>query len=280
MKIGFIGIGNMGGSILKGYARSAASAGNKILIHDKTTENNIEMAYAIAGSGFTNQNLIICNDNKELAAESDIIVLGVKPNNVDDVLREIAPAEGKLLISMAAGVSIEKLERYLNEGAEGSGDRAKIIRIMPNTPARVGMAMTSMSRNANVSDEEFETAKTIFDSIGVAEGVPEDLIHCVIGVSGSSPAYTYMYIEALAKAAVANGMEPEQARTFACQAVMGAAKMALESKESLEQLRINVCSPGGTTIEAVKKLQENGFMDDVAEGFQAAVDRSKEMTAE
>lgn len=280
MKIGFIGIGNMGGSILKGYARSAASAGNKILIHDKTTENNIEMAYAIAGSGFTNQNLIICNDNKELAAESDLIVLGVKPNNVDDVLREIAPAEGKLLISMAAGVSIEKLTRYLNEGAEGSGENAKIIRIMPNTPARVGMGMTSMSRNANVSDEDFALAKAIFDSVGIAEEVPEDMIDCVIGVSGSSPAYTYMYIEALAKAAVANGMEPDKARTFACQAVMGAAKMALESKESLEQLRINVCSPGGTTIEAVKKLQENGFMDDVAEGFQAAVDRSKEMTAE
>ena len=280
MKIGFIGIGNMGGSILKGYARSAASAGNKILIHDKTTENNIEMAYALAGSGFTNQNLIICNDNKELAAESDLIVLGVKPNNVDDVLREIAPAEGKLLISMAAGVSIEKLTRYLNEGAEGSGENAKIIRIMPNTPARVGMGMTSMSRNANVSDEDFALAKAIFDSVGIAEEVPEDMIDCVIGVSGSSPAYTYMYIEALAKAAVANGMEPDKARTFACQAVMGAAKMALESKESLEQLRINVCSPGGTTIEAVKKLQENGFMDDVAEGFQAAVDRSKEMTAE
>ena len=280
MKIGFIGIGNMGGSILKGYARSAASAGNKILIHDKTTENNIEMAYAIAGSGFTNQNLIICNDNKELAAESDLIVLGVKPNNVDDVLREIAPAEGKLLISMAAGVSIEKLTRYLNEGAEGSGENAKIIRIMPNTPARVGMGMTSMSRNANVSDEDFALAKAIFDSVGIAEEVPEDMIDCVIGVSGSSPAYTYMYIEALAKAAVANGMEPDKARTFACQAVMGAAKMALESKESLEQLRINVCSPGGTTIEAEKKLQENGFMDDVAEGFQAAVDRSKEMTAE
>ena len=280
MKIGFIGIGNMGGSILKGYARSAASAGNKILIHDKTTENNIEMAYAIAGSGFTNQNLIICNDNKELATESDVIVLGVKPNNVDDVLREIAPAEGKLLISMAAGVSIEKLTRYLNEGAEGSGESAKIIRIMPNTPARVGMGMTSMSRNANVSDEDFALAKAIFDSVGIAEEVPEEMIDCVIGVSGSSPAYTYMYIEALAKAAVANGMEPDKARTFACQAVMGAAKMALESKESLEQLRINVCSPGGTTIEAVKKLQENGFMDDVAEGFQAAVDRSKEMTAE
>lgn len=280
MKIGFIGIGNMGGSILKGYARSSASAGNEILIHDKTTENNHEMAATIAESGNTNKSIVICNDNKELASEADIIILGVKPNNVDDVLREIAPAEGKLLISMAAGVSIAKLESYLSEAVEGSGAAAKIIRIMPNTPARVGAAMTAMCRNENVSNEDFATAKTIFDSVGLAEEVSEDLIDCVIGVSGSSPAYTYMYIEALAKAAVANGMEPEKARVFACQAVMGAAKMAMESKESLEQLRINVCSPGGTTIEAVKKLQANGFMDDVAEAFQAAVDRSKEMTAE
>ena len=268
----------MGGSILKGYARSAASAGNEILLHDKMTENNVEMASAIAGSGFTNKSINICNDNRELARESDIVILGVKPNVVDDVLREIAPAEDTLLVSMAAGVSIANLEGFLNEGVPGSGDKAKIIRIMPNLPARVGAGMTSMSRNANVSDDDFALAKAIFDSVGVAEEVPEDMIDCVIGVSGSSPAYTFMYLEALTKAAVDNGMAPDKARVFACQAVIGAAKLALESKESLEQLRINVCSPGGTTIEAVKKLLANGFMDDVAEAFQAAVDRSKEMT--
>lgn len=278
MKIGFIGAGNMGGSILKGYAKSAASAGNEILLHDKMTENNVEMASAIAGSGFTNKSINICNDNRELARESDIVILGVKPNVVDDVLREIAPAEDTLLVSMAAGVSIANLEGFLNEGVPGSGDKAKIIRIMPNLPARVGAGMTSMSRNANVSDDDFALAKAIFDSVGVAEEVPEDMIDCVIGVSGSSPAYTFMYLEALTKAAVDNGMAKDKARVFACQAVIGAAKLALESKESLEQLRINVCSPGGTTIEAVKKLLANGFMDDVAEAFQAAVDRSKEMT--
>jgi len=280
MKIGFIGIGNMGGSILKGYAKSPASAGNEILVHDRMTENNHAMAEAIAQSGYTNKSISICNDNKELAEASDIIIIGVKPNIVGSVLKEIAPATGKIIVSMAAGVSISKLETALNEAVPGSGKDAKLIRIMPNTPARVGAAMTAMCRNFNVSDEDFALAKTIFDSVGMAEGVPEDLIDCVIGVSGSSPAYTYMYLEALVKAAVANGMEKEQARIFACQAVIGAAKMALESNESLEQLRINVCSPGGTTIEAVKKLQENGFMDDVIEAFQAAVDRSKEMTAE
>ena len=280
MRIGFIGTGNMGGAILKGYANSSASDGNEILIHNKLTEHNSIMAEAMSLSGFADTKIRICNDNKDLATQSDIIILGVKPSNVDDVLREIAPAAGKIIVSMAAGTSIASMEGFLNEGVAGSGDTAKIIRIMPNTPAQVGEAMTAMCRNANVSNEDFALAKTIFDSIGRAEEVSEDLIDCVIGVSGSSPAYTFMYLEALAKAAVSNGMAPDKARVFACQAVIGAAKLALESKESLEQLRINVCSPGGTTIEAVKKLQANGFMDDVAEAFQAAVDRSKEMTAQ
>lgn len=280
MKIGFIGTGNMGGAILKGYANSPASDGNEILIHNKLTEHNSVMADAMSLSGSAKTSIRICNDNKDLADQSDIIIIGVKPNNVDDVLHEIAPAEGKIIISMAAGTSIASMEGYLNEASAGSGDAIKLIRIMPNTPAQVGEAMTAMCRNANVSDTDFALAKTIFDSIGRAEEVSEDLIDCVIGVSGSSPAYTFMYLEALAKAAVSNGMAPTKARVFACQAVIGAATLALESKESLEQLRINVCSPGGTTIEAVKKLQANGFMDDVAEAFQAAVDRSKEMTAQ
>ena len=123
-------------------------------------------------------------------------------------------------------------------------------------------------------------AEKVLSPAGVIQQVEEDQIDCVIGVSGSSPAYTYMYIEGLVKAAVANGMDEEQARVFAAQSVLGAARMVLESEESLEQLRINVCSPGGTTIEAVNRLFENGFMDKVVEGFQAAVDRSIEMTRE
>lgn len=280
MKIGFIGTGNMGGAILKGYAKSEAAAGNEILIHNRTTERNEQMAHSMgqAAAG----GIKVCNDNAELAEKSDVIIIGVKPNGVAEVLGEIARAVDsrragageKIIVSMAAGVSIEAMERALG----GCGAFAKIIRIMPNTPALVGEAMTSMSRNGNVTDSEFAKAKTIFDSVGLAEEVPEDMIDCVIGVSGSSPAYTYMYIDALVQAAVENGMAPDKARAFAAQAVLGAAKMVLESSESLQQLRVNVCSPGGTTIEAVNRLFENGFEDKVKEGFQAAVDRSKEMT--
>lgn len=271
MKIGFIGTGNMGGAILRGYAKSPASEGNEILIHNRTTEHNEAMAAAISGACVNrNVNIRVCNNNAELAQQSDVIIIGVKPDGVADVLREIAPAGERIIVSMAAGVTIAEMEQ--------ADSNAKIIRIMPNTPAMAGEAMTSASRNEKVTDEDYGKVRSILEAVGKCEEVPEDLIDCVIGVSGSSTAYTYMYIEALVQAAEENGMQPEKARKFAAQAVYGAAKMVMESRESLEQLRMNVCSPGGTTIEAVNTLLKNGFMQDIKEGFQAAVDRSKEMS--
>jgi len=268
MKIGFIGIGNMGGSILAGYAASASSADKELLAFDKNEDVCSKAKGNIPA-------LQLCADGRELISKSDVILLGVKPQIMADVLEEIADAHNKesLVISMAAGVNISFYEKYF-------GSDAKIIRIMPNLPAKVGAGMISVSRNGNVSDEEFAIAMEIFSSVGMAEEVDESMIDCVIGVSGSSPAYTYMYIQALADAAVANGMDAEKARVFAAQSVLGAAKLVLESSESLDQLRINVCSPNGTTIEAVNKLFENGFQDKVKEGFQAAVDRSIEMGKE
>ena len=140
--------------------------------------------------------------------------------------------------------------------------------------------MTSISRNSNVSDADLEAVKSVLSATGRVEETDESLINCVGSVSGSSPAYTFMYIQALSEAAEENGMTEEKARVFAAQAVLGAAKLALESDESLEQLRINVCSPKGTTIEAVETLLANGFMEDVKEGFRAALRRSIEMTEE
>lgn len=266
MKIGFIGAGNMGGAILKGYAPFAEKNGDEIFVYDKKEEirADLERRYAAVTA---------CGGETELAEKSDMLFLGVKPNLFEELLPNIAGSCAKeaLIISMAAGVSISLIERHL-------GADRKIIRIMPNTPAQVGEAMIAVCRNQNVGEEDFNNAFTVFNSIGRAEEVDESQLHCVIGVSGSSPAYTYMYIEALMKAAQENGMEASKARIFAAQAVLGAAKMVLESDQSVEQLRINVCSPGGTTIEAVNRLFENGFEERVKEGFQAAVDKSKSMT--
>lgn len=265
MKYGFIGAGNMGGAILKGYIESGNALSKDVFVCDTDPERR--QAW---------QDLLLVNttdDIKILVEECDVIILGIKPNGFEGVMPLIAEKWGpsKILISMAAGISLEFIENYLPI-------TAKVIRIMPNTPAMVGEAMVAVCRNRNISDLDMETAFGIFRSIGRAEEVSEDLIHCVIGVSGSSPAYTYMYIDALIDAAVHNGMDREKATVFAAQSVLGAAKMVLETGISPEQLRINVCSPGGTTIEAVNALFENGFQEDVAEGFQAAVEKSKAMT--
>jgi pyrroline-5-carboxylate reductase len=177
----------------------------------------------------------------------------------------------QLVVSMAAGVSIRYIAGFL-------GDRAKIVRIMPNTPAMVGAGMTAVSRNAHVGDAEFDRALDIFRSVGRAESVDESLMDAVTGVSGSSPAYVYMFIDALAQGAEKNGMDAAQARLFAAQAVFGAAKMALETGLDPLTLRQNVCSPGGTTIEAVHVLLNNGFADTVTEGMQACIEKSKLLT--
>ncbi len=266
MRTGFIGTGNMGGSILRAYASSARAAEDTIMICDRSDER--ADAFLKDFPGMRRAETIA-----DLVRESDLVVFGVKPQGMEEVLKEACAAWDPEMtaVSMAAGVSIAYLEGFFPEGTP-------VVRIMPNTPAMVGEGMVAVCPGSFADEAAVERAEAVLRPSGRLEIVPEDMIDCVIGVSGSSPAYTFMYIQALAQAACDNGMPPEQARVFAAQAVLGAAKLVLESPESLDQLRINVCSPGGTTIEAVNKLMENGFMDSVKEGFQAAVDKSVEMT--
>lgn len=268
MRTGFIGIGNMGGALFDSYASSESGRGDHIMICDLDREACEEKEKRYPQVSMT-------DSIGDLVAASEVIVVGVKPQGMSPVLEAVAErySSDKIVISMAAGISMEWIRGYLGEGS-------KIVRIMPNTPAQVGEAMIAVCRGDGLTDEDMKKADAVLGPAGIAQEVEEDQIDCVIGVSGSSPAYTYMYIEGLVRAAVANGMDEEQARVFAAQSVLGAAKMVLESDDTIEQLRINVCSPGGTTIEAVNRLFENGFMDKVAEGFQAAVDRSIEMTRE
>ncbi|MHC1723136.1 MAG: pyrroline-5-carboxylate reductase [Aminipila sp.] len=265
MKLGFLGAGNMGGAILRGYLASGKILSGDVFVCGRNREKLDKLCEELSVNA--------CYSIEELVDICDVIMLGVKPNMFPDVMPQVAQkyTEDKILVSMAAGITIESISNYV-------GKDAKIIRVMPNTPAMVNEAMTSVSRNINVDDQQFAQVFDIFKSIGKAEEVKEELIHCVIGVSGSSPAYTYMYIDALAKAAVKNGMNKEQAIVFAAQSVLGAAKMVLETGIDPVQLRINVCSPGGTTIEAVNTLQEKGFAELVESGFQAAVDKSKLMS--
>lgn len=269
MKIGFIGIGNMGGAILAGYANSASAAGSELMAYDPSEKTCSDMKAKVSDIRF-------CRDIGELCRLSEIIFIGVKPQIVSGVLEEMAQAytSDKTVVSMVTGgVTMDVI-------AESLGKDARIIRIMPNTPASVGEAMTAVCRNSNITDEEFAKVKEILDSIGITGEIDESLMGCAGGVSGSSPAYTYMYIEALMQAAMEYGMPEKEARIFAAQAVSGAAKMVLDSNRPAKELREDVCSPGGVTIEAVNTLLENGFMDDVKEGFRASMKRFREINAE
>lgn len=266
MKLGFIGTGNMGTAIIKGYLGSHGDSADSIFAYDKDSEKLASLT--------TELGIGKCRSIAELTEKSDVLILAVKPNIYDFVLPEIRDVyqAGKIIVSIAAGISIGFIENIL------ASKDVKIIRVMPNTPAMVNAGMTALCRNRNITDNEFEPIIELFRSIGRAEVVEETLIDTVTGISGSGPAYTYMFIEALIDGAVKNGMNQEQALIFAGQTVLGAAKMVLETGIDPVTLRINVCSPGGTTIEAVHALQNNGFHDNVLEAVAAATEKSKQMT--
>lgn len=264
-KIGFIGAGNMGSAIISGLIQSKLVAASNIYAIDSGPDKTKQLAakYAINPA----------DSIAELTAISDILVLAVKPKQIAKVLAEAAPhlKQGVVIISVAAGVTIDQLETAV-------GSKQKLVRIMPNLPAQVGEGISSITPNELVTEQDLQAVKEIFSSLGKAEVVSEELIHAVVGVAGSSPAYVFMFIEALADAAVQGGMSREQANTFAAQAVLGSAKMVLETGINPGQLKDMICSPGGTTIEAVCELERKGFRTAVIDGAQAAMAKSAAMS--
>lgn len=271
MKYGFIGVGKMGGAILKGLLESGKVNGSDVYICGRDYEKTKKQADEYGVTAVSSQ--------QEAADLSDMIIVGVEPKTFPEVMPLIAEkyTDEKIVVSMAAGVTIASIESYL-------GDGAKVIRIMPNAPARVGEMMASVSTNKNVSAEEADSFADLLSGMGRAEIVPEDLISAVIGVSGSSPAYTYMYIKALSDSAEEYGMDKSAALAFAAQAVLGSAKIVLEEccgedpSTDIGTLIDNVCTPGGTTIEAVKSLRESGFDEIVKKGAKAAIEKSLAMS--
>lgn len=263
-KIGFIGCGNMGEAMLKGIIDSFDNV-KDIYVFEKNEgrQRDLKEKY----------NINISLTPLELVNNSEIILVAVKPNIFNLVMDEIKPAinDSKVIISIAAGVTIAAIEK-------GLGSKAKIIRTMPNTPAFVGLGMTSMSPNKNTTIEENALAKQILEGFGEVEEVPETLIHSVIGVSGSAPAYVFMLIEAMADAAVLAGMPRDKAYKFASQAVMGSAKMVLDTGKHPGVLKDMVCSPGGTTIEAVAELERTGFRSSIISGMIKCMKKSEKMS--
>ena len=215
----------------------------------------------------------VTTDNIAVAKNAEVMILAVKPQYYTQVITEIAPfvTKEQLIITIAPGQTLSSLtERF------GSDD-LKIIRTMPNTPAMVGAGITAVTPNANVTAEELEYVRTILGGFGISEVISEHLMDAVVSVSGSSPAYVFMFIEAMADAAVADGMPRAQAYRFAAQAVMGSAKMVLETGKHPGELKDMVCSPAGTTIEAVRVLEEKGLRSAVIEAMKACTERSRSL---
>lgn len=259
-KIGFIGCGNMAKAMIKAILKFELIAPTDIFASDGYRPG-LDRAKQEFGIGIT-------TDNTEVVKRSEVIFLAVKPNMYDAVLREVSPfSEGKIFVSIAPGKTITYMEEIL-------GENAKILRTMPNTPAMVGEGVTSICPNKNLSPEDLEVLDRIIGTFGTVERIDEKLFDVAVAIAGSSPAYVFLFIEAMADAAVMYGMSRESAYRFAAQAVLGSGKMVLETGKHPAELKDMVCSPGGTTIEAVAVLEEKGFRSAVIHAMSAVVEKS------
>ena len=248
MKVGFIGGGNMASAMIGGMIQKGVVSADDILVSVRT-EKSVER--------LTNQfGVQATTENEAVVAGSDLVFLAVKPNQIKNIINLVKNfiSPEKIIVSILPGKSLQWLGTEI-------GKPTKLIRTMPNTPALVG--------------EELQLVLTLLKSFGRAEVVPEYLMDTVTGVSGSSPAYVFLFLEALADAAVAEGMPRKQAYEFAAQSVLGSAKMLLETGMHPGELKDMVCSPGGTTIEAVAVLEREKLRSAVIDATRACIRKSK-----
>ena len=262
-KIAFIGGGNMAEALIKGLIAAGTAKPDHILVTDVSVDRlaHLHQAYGVVQKG-----------NVEAAREADIIILCVKPQVVERVLAEIASAVDakKLVISIAAGIVIAKIEKALKEGSH-------VVRVMPNTPALVLAGAAAVAGGKNATNEDLALTQGIFNSVGRAVIVEEKLMDAVTGLSGSGPAYVFVIIDALSDAGVKAGLPRQLALELSAQTVYGAAKMVLETKEPPGKLRDMVTSPGGTTIEGLHALEKGKLRATLMNAVEAATTRSREL---
>lgn len=259
-KIGFIGCGAMSQAMIGGVLKSNLVLPNKIMASD-IEEKNLD---------FTKKNykILVSTNNIEVAKFSDIIILAINPSMYSEIIDEIKDSvkENAIIITIAAGISLNFTKKAFNKNM-------KIVRTMPNTPVLVGEGMTAICPNALVNKEDLEIVLMIFGSFGKIEIIDENLMDVIPAISGSSPAYVYMLIEALADGGVLQGLPRDKAYKLAAQAVLGASKMVLETGTHPAILKDYVCSPGGSTIEAVAKLEEKGFRSAIISAMNSCTEK-------
>lgn len=255
MNIGFIGAGNMGGALIGGLKNE-----HTIFAYDKNRDQ-------VERLGVT-----ACDSIGQLAEKADVIFLAVKPNILESVLMDLAPFlnEKKLIVSVVAGKEIMYIQRVLEK-------EVRVIRVMPNTPALVGEGMAAVAWDAPATQDDAELVVQLLSSVGKAVILPEGLFAAVTGLSGSGPAYVFMMIEALADGGVRAGLPRQIATELAAQTVLGSAKMVMETGKHPGELKDMVCSPGGTTIEAVAALEKGGMRAALIDAVMASNEKSKQL---
>ncbi len=262
MKLGVIGAGNIAGAIVKGVVNTGTLRPEDIIISDVFPGRLTEIGRL--GVHTTASNV-------EVAENAEIVLLAIKPNVAPQVLKEIRHAvTGKLLVSVVAGFSRASIAELL-------GGDVRIVRTMPNVPALVGEGMTVLCRTDNVSDEDFATVTSIFNAIGRTSVLGEHLFDAATATNGSGPAYVFVLIEAMADAAVLQGIPRDIAYLLVEQTILGSAKLALETGEHPGRLKDMVCSPGGTTIEAIYRLEANGLRATMIDAVNACAKKSAEL---
>ena len=267
MKVAFIGLGNMGASLAKAVAKEVAAT--DLLLVNRSPQKVQDFISQYGGTA---------SDLEQVFQEAEVIFLGVKPYQICPLLEEyqgiLAQRSNLLLVSMAAGLELEKMTDVIQNGQLG------LIRIMPNTPVAIGQGVISLARSQAVTDQQIAQVKQLLAGAGALYEIEEKLMDPATAVAGCGPAFVYQMIEAMADAGVGLGLSREQALQMAAQTFQGASQMVLETGEHPARLRDAVCSPGGSTIAGVNRLEQVGLRGDIIAGVEAAYKRTQEMGQE
>ncbi|PLX69837.1 MAG: pyrroline-5-carboxylate reductase [Denitrovibrio sp.] len=262
-KIGFIGAGNMAEALCKGMLSAAGPL--DIAVSDLNTIrlDVFRNQYGVEG---------ISKDNKKVVEFADVIILAVKPQIIPEILKDVKDliTGDKLIVSIAAGVTTETIESLIYDGV-------RVVRVMPNTPALVGLGASGICKGAHATSDDIDLVETMMNTIGSCVVVGEDRMDAITGLSGSGPAYVYTFIDALADAGVNMGLTRVNATKLAAQTVMGAAQMVLETGIHPMQLKDNVTTPAGTTICALHELDRGGFKSTVMNAVEAATKKAAKL---
>lgn len=264
-KIGFVGCGNMGSALIEGIILSKIVIPTDIFVFDKNANkiNRLIEKYRIQQKSSIN----------EVFDEVDIMILAVKPNSIDEVLNEIEidNSTRKIIISLAAGITIDSINRIIR-------NKAKVVRVMPNAPALVGEGVSAICYDEPIEEQDKEYIKKLFTSVGNIIEIDEKHINAFTAISGSSPAYVLMMIEAMADAAVRMGLRRDAAHEIVSQVILGTAKMIIDTKKHPAELKDTICSPSGTTIEGLFVLEQKGFRGIIMEALDKCYNKAEKMS--